>query len=100
MTRNSVVIKRGYGVSMDDSCKIFRLLIQLPELIDILFPVFAVELFDPNGLDRAFIKAPCIDTETFRMRAGDVKGLDAAGLAEQMLCFVGIEGVEGQVFLT
>jgi hypothetical protein len=61
--------------------------------MDVGFPVITVERGDMGAFDRCRIKAIDIDAVAVGVRAGHIKGFDAAGLAEEMLGGAGIESI-------
>ncbi len=70
------------------------------KLVNIVFPVFSIELLDIHAVDGGFFKATNVDTDSIRVGAGDVKRLDAAGFAKQVLRLVGVKGIGSKVILS
>jgi len=73
-------------------------LIQLPlfrqgsKLASMFFPMLAVESGDGNFLDRGGIQATHVNAAAIGIRPRNIKRLDAAYFAKQMLSHTGVDG--------
>ena len=74
--------------------------LRLLQLTYVRFPIGAVKLSHAGSRDRAGVETADIYAVTLRMRPRDVKGLDSAVAAKQMLGDPRIESVAGQYIIT
>ncbi len=70
------------------------------ELAGVLFPVQPVERPDFNRFHHAGIETTHVDTITVRIRARNVKRLDATNFAKQVPCHSGVKAILDQKLLT
>jgi hypothetical protein len=69
----------------------------MPQGMRILLPIFTVEQLHRDFIKFRLIQTTQIDAVSIRIRPWNIKRFNATGFTKQMLGFMGVESIRGEV---